>query len=126
MAKAQTQPLSGSVLPPPEILEYYEKIRPGFADRIVAAFESQGEHRRSLENRTLVAQVELARRGQLFGFILGLTALTGGTLAAVLGAQWAGGFIGGSGVVGLVSVFVLGQRARMAPKTGGRSAAEPE
>jgi uncharacterized membrane protein len=120
MAKQLSLPLSGSLLPPPEILEHYERIRPGFADRIVVSFEKQGEHRRSLEERTLLAQFELARRGQIFGFILGLTALAGGTLAAVLGAQWAGGFIGGGGVVGLVSVFVLGQRTRMLPKDSGR------
>jgi uncharacterized membrane protein len=120
MAKAPSPPLSGSVLPPPEILEHYERVHPGFAERILAAFEKQGEHRRSMEEKALLAQVALARRGQVFGFCLGLTALAGGTLAAALGAQWAGAFIGGGGVVGLVSVFVLGQRSRAPPGGGNR------
>ena len=40
----------------------------------------------------------------------GMTAIISGALTAYHGSQWAGGFIGGGGVIGLVSVFVLGRR----------------
>ena len=36
-------------LPPPQILEKYESIVPGSADRIIGMAEKQSEHRRSIE-----------------------------------------------------------------------------
>jgi hypothetical protein len=49
--------------------------------------------------------------GQVFGLVISLVSVVSGALTALCGHEWAGGFIGGGGVVGLVSVFVIG-RAR--------------
>ena len=55
-------------------------------------------------------QIIVTYLGQLCGLIIGMTAIISGTLAAYHGKEWAGAFIGGGGVIGLVSVFVLGRR----------------
>ena len=63
----------------------------------------------SLETKAQEAQIADIKRGQVFGLIIGITAIVGGSLTASLGQSLAGTFIGGGGVIGLVSVFVLGR-----------------
>lgn len=74
-----------------------------------------------MEVKAQEAHIADTRRGQILGLIIGLTAIVSGSLTAAFGSAWAGGFIGGGGVIGLVSVFVLG---RLVPeqKKGGRQA----
>jgi uncharacterized membrane protein len=103
----------GGLLPEPQILAEFDKVVPGMAARLLAAFEKQAEHRREMEAKAQAAQIADTRRGQVFGLIIGLAALVGGSLTAVYASgtagEIAGGFIGGGGVIGLVSVFVLGR-----------------
>ena len=49
------------------------------------------------------------RKGQAFGFSIGIITTLVGGITALLGAQLAGGVIGCAGVTGLVSVFVTGK-----------------
>jgi uncharacterized membrane protein len=109
MASPQKTVRSGDVLPSPELLREYNTIVPGAAERILAAFEQQAEHRRTMEAKDLEARIADTRRGQLYGLLIGLTAIVSGALTAIYGSALAGGFIGGGGVIGLVSVFVLGR-----------------
>ena len=44
-------------LPPPEVLAKYEAINPGFANRIVAMAEAEGDHRRNQEKKSLDADI---------------------------------------------------------------------
>jgi uncharacterized membrane protein len=99
-------------LPDPAILEGYEKIVHGSAARILAAFEAESAHRRKLEEIAQAAQIADTRRGQFFGLLIGLAAIISGAMTAIYGHEWAGGFIGGGGVIGLVSVFVIGRARR--------------
>ena len=43
-----------SPLPPPEILDKYEKIKPGMIDEIIKMTVVQSEHRRELESKKLI------------------------------------------------------------------------
>ncbi len=63
-----------------------------------------------MDRQALHAQIMFGYLGQIFGLIIGMTAIISGALTAYYGSEWAGGFIGGGGVIGLVSVFVLGRR----------------
>ena len=72
-------------LPPPEILQQYEVILPGMAERLVKAFEAQGDHRRDMDDKALSMNFRLARVGQVFAFILGLAALGCGTYLIATG-----------------------------------------
>ena len=69
-----------------------------------------------MEKKALDAEIESLRkeaedtkRGQIFGFIIGVAAVISGTASAVMGAQWAGALIGG-GLVSLVSAFIVGRK----------------
>jgi len=111
----QTSVISGP-LPPPEALARYDAIKPGFAERIMKMAEEEAIHRRIQEGKALAADVEVMRAyptevrlGQIFAFLIGLAALGLGAYTAVSGAEVAGGFIGTTGVVGLVSAFILGR-----------------
>lgn len=110
MAKAQAKAEElGGPLPEPIVLEHLEKIVPGAGKLVIEAFAEQSRHRMTLEVKAQEAQIADTRRGQVFGLIIGMTAIISGSLTAILGSAWAGGFIGGGGVIGLVSVFVLGR-----------------
>jgi len=98
--------MSDSPLPPPEELQRYEEIQKGLSKRLVDFLLAEIEHRRQLEWSAFEQEVAYKKRGQLFGFLIGLSAVLGGTVSASLGHEWAGAAIGGSGVLGLVTVFV--------------------
>ncbi len=53
---SETHVYSGP-LPPPEILEGYEKIAPGSSRIILEEFRKQGEHRRKCEQRMIFGYV---------------------------------------------------------------------
>jgi uncharacterized membrane protein len=114
-------------LPHPDVLAKYNDIQPGFADRIIKMAEAEGEHRRNQEKRSLDSDIKareiaqetdlhtiregfrLQRLGQFCALIIGVFTVAAGTYAAVHGALIAGTFIGSTGVIGLVSVFIWGR-----------------
>lgn len=96
-------------IPPPAILEGYEKICPGAADRILKMAESVTEHVNSVERDVIDAKKKEVERGQLFGFSIGALALVSSVICAYLGEGTTASIIGGTTVVGLVSVFVIGK-----------------
>jgi len=100
------------------LLERIETLAPSspeFAKDLLKEFQAYSSHLREMDRKAPQAQIIVTYLGQVFGLIIGLTAIISGTLAALHGKEWAGGFIGGGGVIGLVSVFVLG---RIVPGTG--------
>ena len=60
-------------LPPPAILELFERVVPGAASRILAFTDDELRHRRSVELTIVSANTRALGRGQWFGF-LGLMA----------------------------------------------------
>lgn len=96
-------------LPQWEDLERYGQIIPDGADRIMTMAEKQQEHRMALENKAISEQLSQSKRGQSFGLLIGLTALMGGVVCIMTGHEWSGAFLGGGGLTGLVSVFVIGK-----------------
>lgn len=95
------------------MLHEYEKLLPGTAERLLAMAEEEGRSARNFRTRALDSEIEdlkaarkEARVGQVFGLIIGLTAISCGTYAGVNGSPWTGGFIGTGGVVALVAASV--------------------
>ena len=104
----QPKPLDLKVL-----LDRIEKLSassPEIANALLKEFQTYSAHLREMDRIALQGQIAVTYRGQIFGLIIGMTAIISGALTAYFGSQWAGGFIGGGGVIGLVSVFVLGRR----------------
>jgi uncharacterized membrane protein len=57
-------------LPPPALLEQFERLVPGAASRILAFTEDEFRHRRALEVTIVSANTRALGRGQWFGFVV--------------------------------------------------------
>ena len=95
----------------------FNEAVPGLANKIIDWAETEGNHRRLIETKSLDAEIKLNNRafderrlGQIFGFLIGTIAIVAGSVTAILGSPIAGTLIGGSGVVGLVSAFLYSKR----------------
>jgi uncharacterized membrane protein len=69
-----------SPLPPPAELERYEKLLPGATKLLFNNLIDQTNHRMQLENKVVNTDGKKAILGQIFAFILGMTALISGTI----------------------------------------------
>ena len=97
-------------LPPPAMLESYERILPGSAKRIFERMERQADHRQQMEGKELDAGVAAQTRGQIFGFVLGLVGMLGGFLLIWHGANIIGLSIFILTLASLVGVFIYGKK----------------
>ncbi len=104
-------------IPAPDVLKEYNMLLPGAADRILSMAEQEAFHRHKMEKRALEVELEDLRArardsrwGQIFGFFIGTFTVLAGAYTAIQGYQWPGSLIGTSGVLGLVSVFVIGRK----------------
>ncbi len=101
-------------LPHPEILERYNKIVPGSAERILAQFESQSLHRQRIELRVVNADAFAQIFGLICGFILGLIALGGGLFIVYVGKSIAGLSAFFLTLASFVGVYIYGKRSQNA------------
>jgi uncharacterized membrane protein len=99
-------------LPHPDILEKFEKVVPGSADRIIKQAERQTEHRISIESKVIQSDITNSRIGLIFGFILGLVGVLGGIYLTINGFSVFGPLLSGGTLVALVSVFIYGTATR--------------
>jgi len=99
-------------LPHPEILEYYNRVAPDAANRILSLVEKQSSHRQELELKVIESDIFNSKCGLFCGLIIGLTSVIGGVLCVLQGHDTGGSIIGGVGLTSLVSVFVYGSRER--------------
>jgi uncharacterized membrane protein len=95
-------------IPDPLTLEHYEMILPGAAERIMKMAENQSEHRRYLERTVIDNDVKNSRLGVWFGFLVAIITLGVGTFIILNDHEVGGTIIGGSGLAGLVGVFIYG------------------
>jgi uncharacterized membrane protein len=97
------------LLPPPEMLAQFNQVIPNGADRIVSMAESQQQHRQALESAVVNGNVIAQRRGQLFGFLLGLVAIVGGIGLIAFDKSTQGLVAIITAFVALAAVFVYGR-----------------
>lgn len=98
-------------LPDPNTLAKYEEICPGAADRILTMAEQQASHRQDIERVAVRSGSRDSIWGIASGLIIGLATTVSGTIIVLNGHEWPGAFLGASGLIGLVSVFVYGTRS---------------
>lgn len=112
-------------LPPPDVLQRYEEIHPGTAERILQQFERETQHRHGIEQKLVDAQLEVQRAeipafrlGQIFAFIIAVVGLVAAaycvSTAPSAGHAWAGAGIAGISLATLAGVFIYGRKARAA------------
>ena len=99
-------------LPHPGHLREYEKILPGSADRVIKMAEEQAQHRRQLETLISASNTKLEGRGQIFGFVIAMTALIGGGYIMASGQSVGGAAVAISAVAGLSGLFFWKSRER--------------
>lgn len=85
----QAQLYSGP-LPPPRVLEEYERIMSGATDRIFKVFEAQSEHRHKMESAVISSNIELARRGQNYALFISFVVISFGFALIFFGKDLAG------------------------------------
>lgn len=106
-----------SPLPPPEVLQKYEQLESGMIKKIIQMTETQANHRRELEAKTLNAEIEHtknidfeARIGQIFAFILAILLISGSIYAIITGYQIGGSILGSTTIISLVVAFIKGRK----------------
>jgi len=109
---AQIQLLHTGPLPHPSILQGYDQVVPGSAERIIFMAEQQAKHRQGLEKAVIDSDIKDSKMGLWFGFIISTVAIISGAVCIVYGHAVAGGVIGGPAVPSLTAVFVYGSRQR--------------
>lgn len=98
-------------VPPPEIIEKYERIYPGAAKIIFEKWDSQVTHRHNLEKSVVRTDNIKSILGVFFGFIVVLAAIGGGVYTAVNGLPLFGGGLSLAGLAILAAAFIT-SRAR--------------
>jgi uncharacterized membrane protein len=86
-------------LPTPDELERYEAIVPGMAERLVAKFEQQADHRMSLESDVIHADIRRGNWGLIAAFIFGLIVLVASVVLILNGHE-------GAGTTGIIVEFL--------------------
>lgn len=89
--QVQSMMFSGP-LPPPDVLERYDDIVPGGADRLLSMVEKEQSHRLEMKGKLVDCQVtdiagarKQTSRGQAFGLVLGLSIIFAGILMTYWG-----------------------------------------
>jgi len=107
-------------LPHPEILKKYNEILQGAAERIIRMAEQQAEHRRSMEQQAIKSDIKNSKLGIWFGFIIGISGITGGIMVAIFGKQpLFGGILSFASLASLVGVFIYGTQSHRKGKRQG-------
>lgn len=104
----------GGPLPAPDTLKEYDVIIPGLAERIVKMAETQSAHRIELEGKVVNSQLSESKRGQYLGFIIAVICICATVWLSLAGHEAVAGVLGGTALVGLVTVFVVGKREQKA------------
>lgn len=99
-------------IPPPELLESYDRLVPGTAAQILARVEKQSDHRMQLEKLAVKSDVNRANRGLIAAFVLSLAFLVAGARLVHEGHDTAGAAIVGIDIAGLAGAFIYGTSQR--------------
>lgn len=93
-------------VPPPKVLEGYDKYVEGGAKWLLQYTKDEQQHRHKMNRREL----NYYSAGQVMGFLLGLSGVGGGIFLAGSGVEWFGFGIFFTSVVSLVSLFVYNKK----------------
>lgn len=99
-------------IPHPELLQKYENIQKGFADRIINMAETQLDHRVNCESKIVNGSVIDSKRGQIFAFIVAVLFLAAAVILGMNGHDWLAGILGGGTLVSLVTVFLTNKKSK--------------
>jgi uncharacterized membrane protein len=99
-------------LPHPSLLDRYDEISPGAAERIIAMAEKEQAHRHSWEQRALSAESWYGMVGLLAGWTTAIALAGGAALAAAFGEPAVGVALAAASATGMVWKLVQGRSDR--------------
>lgn len=99
-------------LPPPNELQKYNEIIPNGAERLMALYEKQVEHRIELEKTVIKADVKKQTLGQIFAFIITMVITIAGVVLLLCDKRIEGLTSIIVALASLVGVFVYGVRSQ--------------
>ncbi len=99
-------------LPPPEILEHFDRIIPGGAERIFTQFESQSTHRQKIEAKVIGSNTFVQIYGAISASLIGLLATGGGLFLVHEGKSIEGLGAFFTAVASLVGVYIYGKKSQ--------------
>lgn len=74
--------------------------------------ESSMKHQQQYDNALLEASKKQTARGQIPGFLIGLSVISASVFSAFIGYPVLAGILGGTAVVSLVVAFVVGRMVK--------------
>ena len=107
----QKSELHSGPLPHPDILNRYNEVVPGAAERILKMAENEQEHRLSMDKKATKNVIIMGYLGIIFAFcsVILLSGLVYYALSKELGT--AAGIIGGGAIASVASVFIFFKRS---------------
>lgn len=106
-------------IPPPTILDGYERILPGAAERIMKLAEDEARHRRSVEILTRKAEIRLAKGehyqiylAQLLAFIITIAFVIGSVFLLYNGKALTGSLLASGALAAVVAAFLAKGRQK--------------
>lgn len=96
-------------LPPSVEMGGYNREIPNGGDRIVKQWESEGAHRRKMEELALRGQLSRVSRGQWMAFLLVLIALASGTFLAMNNHDGLAAALFTTTIVAVLGAFITGK-----------------
>ena len=99
------------------MLEKYNEVLPGAAERILAMAERQSAHRQELEKTVINGHVKSERLGAILGFILSLVVVCGGFSLIYNGMATVGSAIVISDLVALAGAYAYGRKMQKKERT---------
>ena len=101
-----TQSIHMGPMPSPESLEKYKQVDPGFPALISGMATKEQDYLHTRDSKIIDREFGLKKRGQAFAFIITIFITSGGLAAILLGHDIAGTVFGGTGLLGLVALFL--------------------
>jgi uncharacterized membrane protein len=110
-AYAEFMAFSGP-LPPPDLLVQYNAALPGLAERVIAAWERQGNHRQHLERVVIEGDTRRAYLGIASALVISVIVLLIAYALIETGHDWAGAALGLGELAALTGTFIYGTQQR--------------
>ena len=106
MAQQRTLLHHQGPLPHPAVLQQYDDVVPGAAERIIRMAEQQAMHRQELESSVIRTDNLKSFLGMIFGFVIALVGFGGGIYAAFSGQPFWGGAVSIGTLASVVIAFI--------------------
>jgi uncharacterized membrane protein len=110
------QQLFAGPVPSPDLLEKYEQIQPGFADRLIKMAEKEQEHRLKSQEKLIDGERELSnkelanfKRGQIFAILSVFIIVSLCVFIFYRGYKTEGRDIAVAVIIGLAGIFISGR-----------------